>query len=310
MLRSLLLAAAGSGRMRALVEGSRASRPVVARFVAGRDQSEALRSATAMLDAGLMVSLDHLGEDATTVAQAARMTASYVGLLDQLRDRRFGARVEVSVKLTAIGLALADGRDIALGNARTICAAAQRDGTTVTIDAEDHATTDMGLSIVRELRADFPWAGAVVQAYLRRAEADCRSLSGMGSRVRLCKGAYREGESVAFQRRREVDASYRRCVDVLMAGAGYPMIATHDPAMIDHALGAAIRVGRHTDSYELQMLYGVRAGEQRRLADAGAQVRTYLAYGDEWYGYFMRRLAERPANLRFFLRSFLPGSRS
>ncbi len=292
--------------MRALVERSRVSRPVVARFIAGRDRDEVLRSTELMVKRGLMVSLDHLGEDTTSETQADRLAASYLDLLDAVKERDLGAQVEVSVKLSAVGLALPGGPAIAIRNARAVCAAAQRAGTTVTVDAEDHTTTDAGLEIVRELRADYPWVGTVLQAYLRRTEGDCRALSGAGSRVRLCKGAYREGESIAFQKRSDIDASYRRCLDVLMSGAGYPMVATHDPAMIDYALVAAIREGRRTDSYELQMLYGIRAGEQQRLAGARQQVRIYLAYGDEWYGYFMRRLAERPANLRFFLRSFVP----
>lgn len=289
--------------MRALVEQSRLSRPAVSRFIAGRNRDEVLRSTELMLQRGLMVSLDHLGEDTINEIQAEQMTASYVELLDALSERDFGGQVEISVKLSAIGLALPDGATIARRNARTICLAAQRADTTVTVDAEDHTTTAAGLEVVRELRGDFPWVGAVLQAYLRRTEDDCRASAGAGFRVRLCKGAYREAESVAFQKRSEIDASYRRCLDVLMSGAGYPMVATHDAAMIDHALEAAIRADRRTDSYELQMLYGIRSDEQQRLAGAGQHVRVYLAYGDEWYGYFVRRLAERPANLRFFLRA-------
>ncbi len=305
MLRAPLLRAARSTRLRALVEHSRLSRPVVARFIAGRDRDEVLRSTELMLKGGLLVSLDHLGEDTTTEAQAGQLTASYVDVLDAIKERDFGAQVEVSIKLSAIGLALPNGATIAMRNARNVCAAAQRAGTTVTVDAEDHATTDAGLDLVRELRVEFPWVGTVLQAYLRRTEDDCRALAGAGSRVRLCKGAYREPTSVAFQDKREVSASYRRCLDVLMGGAGYPMVATHDPAMITHALLAAIRNARGVGDYELQMLYGIRVAEQQRLADAGQHVRVYLAYGDEWYGYFMRRLAEHPANLRFFLRALI-----
>ncbi|PRZ44098.1 L-proline dehydrogenase [Antricoccus suffuscus] len=308
MFRAPLLMAARSTRLRELVERSRLSRPVVARFIAGRNRDEVLRSTELMLKGGLLVSLDHLGEDTTNAAQAGQLTASYVDILDAISECGFGAQAEVSIKLSAIGLALPHGATIAMRNTGIVCAAAQRAGTTVTIDAEDHATTDAGLELVRELRVEFPWVGTVLQAYLRRTEEDCRALADAGSRVRLCKGAYREPASVAFQDKGEVSASYRRCLDVLMGGAGYPMVATHDPAMITHALLAATRNGRGVDDYELQMLYGIRVDEQRRLADAGQHVRVYLAYGDEWYGYFMRRLAERPANLRFFLRALVtPG---
>jgi proline dehydrogenase len=210
-------------------------------------------------------------------------------------------RVEVSVKLSALGQSLpADADKIALDGARRICAAAAAVGTTVTVDMEDHATTDRTLETVRELRVDHPWVGAVVQAQLRRTEADCRDLAGPGSRVRLCKGAYEEPDSVAFRDRGDVDAAYARCLGILMRGEGLPMVATHDPRLI--AIARAL--GRERP-YELQMLHGVRPAAQRALAAEGETVRVYLPYGTQWFGYFMRRLAERPANLAFFARSVL-----
>ncbi len=154
-----------------------------------------------------------------------------------------------------------------------------------------------------ELRRDFPDVACVLQAYLRRTEGDCRDLAVAGSRVRLCKGAYAEPESVAYQIADEVDRSYVRCLNILFAGAGYPMWATHDPRLIEIALARATAYGRAPGEYEFQMLYGIRPNEQRRLALAGHDVRVYLPYGRQWYGYLMRRLAERPANLMFFLRS-------
>jgi proline dehydrogenase len=172
----------------------------------------------------------------------------------------------------------------------------------VTLDMEDHTTTDSTLGIVSDLRADFPWVGAVLQAYLKRTEGDCRDLATPGSRVRLCKGAYAEPESVAFQGE-AVDESYRRCVDVLLGGDGYAMLATHDPAMIAAARSLVAKHDRAADSFEFQMLFGVRPDEQRAILAGGNRMRVYVPYGDEWYGYFMRRLAERPANLGFFLRS-------
>jgi proline dehydrogenase len=170
---------------------------------------------------------------------------------------------------------------------------------------EDHTTTDQTLATLRELRKDFPETGAVLQAYLRRTEDDCRALAYEGSRVRLCKGAYKEPASVAFQDRHEVAKSYVRCLKVLMAGQGYPMVATHDPRMIRIAGAFATRFDRAPGTYEYQMLYGIRTDEQRRLAAVGERVRVYVPYGQEWYGYLMRRLAERPSNLTFFLRSLL-----
>jgi proline dehydrogenase len=168
---------------------------------------------------------------------------------------------------------------------------------------EDHTTTDSTLGIVAELRHDFPQTGAVIQAYLRRSEGDCRALATAGSRVRLCKGAYREPASVAYQSRAEVTDAYVRCAEILMEGDGYPMLATHDPELVAAGQRLAGDVVRGTGEYEFQMLYGIRPLEQRRLAEAGHQVRVYVPFGEEWYGYLMRRLAEKPANLLFFLRA-------
>jgi proline dehydrogenase len=169
---------------------------------------------------------------------------------------------------------------------------------------EDHTTTDSTLETLRQLRADFPWVAAVLQAYLRRTEQDCRELSAEGSRVRLCKGAYSEPYSVAYQVKSEVDKAYVRCLKTLMEGSGYPMVASHDPRIIAIAEQLVEETGRTPADHEFQMLYGIRPEEQRRIA-ADESVRIYVPYGDEWYGYFMRRLAERPANLTFFLRGLV-----
>jgi len=301
LLREPLLAAAGSARLRRLAERSRLTRPVVNRFVAGADEAEALRVTGELGTDNLLVTLDFLGEDTTSIEQARHTVAAYVSVLAALAESGQADRAEVSVKLSAIGQALpGDGEKIALDGAREICQAAAAAGTTVT--CEDHTTTDSTLGIVAELRTDFPWVGAVLQAYLKRTEGDCRDLAVAGSRIRLCKGAYAEPDSVAFTGD-AVEDSYRRCLGVLFAGAGYPMVASHDPAMIAAARSLIAQHGRAEDSYEFQMLYGIRPDEQRAIAAAGHRMRVYVPYGDEWYGYFVRRLAERPANLAFFLRS-------
>jgi proline dehydrogenase len=303
LLRQSLLAAARSPRLRSVAEKSRFTRPVVNRFVAGSTEADALRVTADLAAAGLLTTLDFLGEDTTSIEQAEHTVRAYESVLAGLEAGGHGDRAEVSVKLSAIGQALpGDGERIALDGARRICQAAEKVGTTVTIDMEDHTTTDSTLGIVAELRQDFPWVGAVLQAYLRRTESDCQELAGPGSRIRLCKGAYAEPESVAFSGE-AVEDSYRRCLAVLFAGQGYPMVASHDPAMIAAARSQVVQHQRSADSYEFQMLYGIRPDEQRALAAAGHRMRVYVPYGDEWYGYFMRRLAERPANLTFFLRS-------
>jgi proline dehydrogenase len=312
MLRSVILAAARNERVKRVVAAAPVSRSVVRRYVAGESADDAVRATRELVSQGLTVSLDHLGEDTTDAAQAATIAKAYCTLLDRLSGEGLAAghglaaQAEFSVKLSAVGQALpGDGERIALEHAREICASAQQAGTTVTLDMEDHTSTDSTLSILRELRADFPATGAVLQAYLRRTEGDCRDLAYAGSRVRLCKGAYDEPASVAYADQHDVDLSYVRCLNVLLAGPGYPMVATHDPRLVAIADERARWYGRARGSYEYQLLYGVRPDEQLRLAAAGETVRVYVPYGGQWYGYLMRRLAERPANVTFFLRSLV-----
>ena len=303
MLRRTILAAARSPRVKSVVAGAPVSRSVVARFVAGETTESAVAASRELEQHGLTVSLDRLGEDTLNAGQAEETVKAYLEVLDALAGAGLtaGGRAETSLKLSAVGQAIDDA--MALDNARTICEAARAAGTTVTLDMEDHTTTDSTLTILRTLREDFPTTGGVLQAYLHRTEADCRDLATEGSRIRLCKGAYKEPASVAFQGKADVDASYARCLDVLMAGQGYPMVATHDPALVSLTTELARKYGRDLDSFEYQMLFGIRPDEQRRLSAAGNTVRVYVPYGDEWYGYLMRRMAERPANVTFFLRA-------
>ncbi|MDQ6933930.1 MAG: proline dehydrogenase family protein [Actinomycetota bacterium] len=306
MLRQPLLMLARSNRVKHLVTTLPVSGSMVTNYVPGEDTASAVRATGELVAGGLRVSLDFLGEDTLDEARAESTVTAYLQLLEALSAAGLARHAEVSVKLSAIGQALLDvGDKLSLENARRIARAARNAGTTLTLDMEDHTTTDQTLATLHELRKDFPESGAVLQAYLHRTEADCRALAYEGSRVRLCKGAYNEPESVAFQRRHEVDRSYVRCLKVLMAGQGYPMVATHDPRLIKIAGALATRGGRSAGGFEFQMLYGIRPDEQKRLAAAGETVRVYLPYGEEWYGYLMRRLAERPSNLRFFLRSLV-----
>ncbi|MBA0127343.1 proline dehydrogenase family protein [Haloechinothrix sp. YIM 98757] len=304
MLRSSLLLASRSATIRRFVEHNPLTQRVVGRFIAGTGVDDALHTAAELVGSGLRVSLDHLGEDITEVAQVSTTVQAYEDVLEALDEAGLADAVEVSVKLSALGQSLrGDGERVATDAAYRICRAAGTAGTTVTLDMEDHTTVDSTLGILRTLRADFPWVGAVLQSYLRRTETDCAELAAEGARVRLCKGAYQEPESVAFRSKYAVDHSYVRCLRTLMASSAYPMIATHDPRMIAIAGTLAAEHGRGPDEYEFQMLHGVRPDEHLRLARAGHTVRVYVPYGDDWYPYFMRRLAERPANVGFFLRS-------
>nr|WP_238362319.1 proline dehydrogenase family protein [Actinopolymorpha pittospori] len=300
---------ARSERLRKLVSTMPVSSAIVSRFVAGETADEAVEAARRLLADGLQSSIDHLGEDTLDREQATRTTNAYLTLLERLSRAGLTRGAEVSVKLSAIGRALgADGEKIALDNARTIALAAQNAGTTLTLDMEEHTTVDSTLSVLHELRRDFPETGAVLQAYLHRTEADCRDLAHEGSRVRLCKGAYNEPPFVAYQKPNDVDRAFVRCLKILMAGQGYPMVATHDPRLIEIASALAMRHDRSRGSYEFQMLYGIRPQEQLRLVALGDTVRVYVPYGDQWYAYLMRRLAERPANTGFFVRSLLTRS--
>ncbi|MCW2804716.1 MAG: proline dehydrogenase [Propionibacteriaceae bacterium] len=309
MLRRTLLAVSRSQRIKDLVTRTPVSSDLVSRFVPGESVDDAVSASRRLIGSGLSVTVDHLGEDTRDSRQADAVTSAYVELLARLRDAGLTGAAEVSVKLSALGLLLPqDGARIALGNARIICRAAGDAGTTVTLDMEDHTTTDVTLDTLSELRKDFPATGAVLQAYLRRTEADCEDLATAGSRVRLCKGAYDEPGTVAFIDRAEVDLSYVRCLKILMAGDGYPMLATHDPRLIEIGQSLARSNDRAQGTYEFQMLYGIRPAEQQRLANLGHTVRIYLPYGADWYRYLVRRLAERPANLAFFARSLLTKS--
>ncbi|MFI6394337.1 proline dehydrogenase family protein [Nonomuraea sp. NPDC050547] len=301
MLGQLLLATSRSRLVRRSVSGFPLTRKVVDRFVAGESAHEARAAIERLVGGGLTVTVDHLGEETHDAGAAAATAEAYVTLLDTLRPLELGERAEVSVKLSAVGQELSD--DLALEHVRDICAAAAANGSAVTLDMEDHTTVDSTLGILRKLREEYPSTGVAIQAYLFRSEDDLRELSAEGSRVRLVKGAYNEPASVAHQGKAEVDKAYVRCLRILMAGKGYPMVATHDDRLISITELLADRFGRAIGDYEYQMLYGIRTDRQEALAGAGHTVRVYVPYGDDWYGYFMRRLAERPANVAFFLRA-------
>ena len=245
LLREPILLLSRSARVKRLVETMPVTSGIVTGYVPGETTADAVAATAQLVEDGLTVSLDYLGEDTLDVERAEATVAAYVDVLRELSAQGLARHAEVSVKLSAVGQALPDvGDKVALENARTICRAARNAGTTVTLDMEDHTTTDRTLAVLRDLRKDFPETGAVLQAYLHRTEDDCRALAHEGSRVRLCKGAYNEPEDVAFQDRLDVDRSYVRCLKALLAGDGYPMIATHDPRMIDIATSLASRYGR------------------------------------------------------------------
>ncbi|WP_405895465.1 proline dehydrogenase family protein [Streptomyces sp. NBC_00104] len=303
MLGPVILAASRSDRIRRLISAAPVTKRVVDRFIPGERVDDIVPVVRDLTGRGLDVTLDVVGEDITRPEQAAAARDAYLELIDRLKELELGERAEMSVKLSLFGQALPGGHELALANVRAVVEAAAAIGTTVTLDAEDHTTLDSMFAIHDELRRDFPQTGCVIQAYLFRTEADARRLAENGSRVRLVKGAYKEPADVAFQQRTEIDKAYVRVLKILMEGEGYPMIGSHDPRLISITQELAHRAGRKLDEYEFQMLYGIRGDEHLRLAAEGHRMRVYTAYGTDWYGYFMRRLAEKPANLRFFVRS-------
>ncbi|MEW2574250.1 proline dehydrogenase family protein [Streptomyces sp. NPDC047070] len=305
MLGPVILAASRSDRMRRLVSAAPVTRPVVDRFIPGESVDQIVPIIQDLTAKGLELTMDVVGEDITTPEQAAAARDAYLELIGRLAELDLGTRAEMSVKLSMFGQALEGGHELALANVRPVVEAAAAIGTTVTLDAEDHTTLDSMFAIHEELRKDFPETGCVIQAYLFRTEADARRLAANGSRVRLVKGAYKEPAEVAYLQKPEIDKAYVRVLRILMEGDGYPMIGSHDPRLISIAQELGRRAGRKIDEYEFQMLYGIRSDEHLRLAAEGHRMRVYTAYGTDWYGYFMRRLAEKPANLLFFARSVL-----
>ncbi|MEU7553495.1 proline dehydrogenase family protein [Streptomyces sp. NPDC044571] len=305
MLGPAILAASRSEKMRRIVSAAPVTKPVVNRFIPGETVDEVIPIVRDLTQKGLEVTLDVVGEDITTVEQSHAARDAYLELIERLADLGLGEKAEMSVKLSMFGQALEGGHELALANVRPVVEAAAAIGTTVTLDAEDHTTLDSMFAIHEELRRDFPQTGCVIQAYLFRTEADARRLAAAGSRVRIVKGAYKEPAEVAYQDKTEIDKAYVRILKTLMDGEGYPMIGSHDPRLIAIGQELARKAGRKLDEYEFQMLYGIRSEEHLRLAAEGHRMRVYTAYGTDWYGYFMRRLAEKPANLLFFLRSMI-----
>lgn len=280
---------------------TRWTRGVVHRFVAGLSLDEAMSAIDRLRATGFLTTVDVLGEAVSSPADAEAAVARYLATLDGLASA--GPQGNVSLKLTHLGLEL--DPDLCRTNLGRILERAAAHGAFVRIDMEDSPKTEITLQLWREVHPRYPNVGVVIQAYLRRSAADVERLIGEGGRVRLCKGAYDEPAAVAFPTKAEVDENYARLTERLLAEGNYPAIATHDERLIEHATRFAERKAIPPDRFEFQMLFGVRRDLQERLLWNGYRVRVYVPYGAEWYPYFMRRLAERPANVFFVVRSML-----
>lgn len=302
LLRSFFIALSNQRSLRRLAERSRTGRRLSSRFVAGTEIEDALRVAEARNKQGIAVTLDSLGESVTTEQEAHRAADVYHRLLDAIAARKLNANI--SVKLTQMGLELSPA--LAESIVEKLAQHAREAGTFVRIDMEGSALTTATLDIVTRLHARPELRGSigvVIQAYLLRSQSDIERLVAEGVRIRLCKGAYDEPAGIAFARKTEVDANYVRLSQMLLDSPVYHGLATHDEAMIAAAKSYAAQRGIPAGHFEFQMLYGVRRDLQAQLVRDGYGVRVYVPFGAEWYPYFMRRLAERPANVLFLVRN-------
>lgn len=301
-MRALLLRLSESKRLAPLMMRNRASRRVARRFVAGETLDEAVAAARALNQSGRSVSLDLLGENVSSEAGARRAAESYIAIFDRIAHE--GLDANVSLKLTQLGLDL--NHTLCTELLERIVTHAARLNNFVRVDMEGSHYTERTVETVKQVRARHENVGTVMQAYLHRTGGDVANLIASGCRIRLCKGAYQEPPTIAFAKKADVDANYTRLMKALLPSGIYHGIATHDPAMIHATKEFAREQGIGPDRFEFQMLYGIRGDLQARLVREGYRLRVYVPYGSEWFPYFMRRLAERPANLMFFLRNLLP----
>lgn len=303
-MRSILLYLSRNERLEEFVLHSKLARRAARRFIAGETMEEALKAVQELNGRGLLATIDHLGENVTSKEEARAAAAEYLELLPKIAA--LGLKSHVSLKLTQMGLDI--GVEFCRENLERIVARARELGNSVQIDMEGSAYTDQTLAIFRDLRAKYDNLGVALQANLRRTERDLEGLIPLGANVRLCKGAYKEPATIAFPKKREVDANYIKLLEMLLsrearAKGAYAAIATHDERMIAKAKELAMRNDLGPEDFEFQMLLGIRRRLAEELATEGYRVRIYVSYGTAWYPFYMRRLAERPANLLFILRN-------
>jgi proline dehydrogenase len=301
MIRSTLLKLSESKAFAHWVTSNSATRRMSHRFVAGEMLDEALQAARECNSAGMFATLDYLGENVATIADAQKARDAYLEIFDRVAQDKLNANV--SCKLSQLGLDLSV--EFCEGLVLSIAERAAAYDSFLRVDMESSVYTQRTVELVKRVRSQTPAVGTVIQSYLYRSESDVQDLLSYGCRIRLCKGAYKESTDVAFPAKNDVDANYVKLMRLLLPSGFYHGIATHDPRMIAETIRCAAEIKISKDDFEFQMLYGVRVDLQRRLVRDGYRVRVYIPYGQDWFPYFMRRLAERPANLAFFVRNFL-----
>jgi len=283
------------------VRGSQLFRPIVNRFIAGETLAEAMKTAAGLADQGFLVSMDLLGENVATAEEAEISTQNYLDVIAQIAASNHKAAINISIKLTALGLD--QGLDLAEANYRRLLEAAKPHNIFIRADMEGSPYTQTTIDLVRKVRDDYPNTGTVLQSYLYRTDSDLDLLMAEKCRLRIVKGAYLEPESIAHPSKEAVDRNYIELAKKLLTRGYYPAIASHDEQIIEQLKSFADERGISRAGYEWQMLFGIRRDLQSRLKDEGYKVRVYLPFGEAWYPYFTRRLAERPANLLFITRS-------
>jgi proline dehydrogenase len=301
MIRATLLKLSESKSFAHWVTSNPTTRRMARRFVAGETVDEAVAAARACNKSGMLVSLDYLGENVSTISEAQHSRDAYLQIFERIAQEQLHANV--SCKLTQLGLDV--NSDFCEGLLLSIAERAASYDNFLRVDMEGSIYTQRTIELVKRVRSATPAVGAVIQSYLYRSEGDVNDLLAYGCRIRLCKGAYKESEDVAYPLKRDVDANYIRLMRMLLPSGFYHGMATHDPHMIAETIRCAAENRISKDDFEFQMLYGVRTDLQRRLVRDGYRLRIYIPYGKDWFPYFMRRLAERPANLAFFARNFL-----
>jgi proline dehydrogenase len=301
VLRSLLLFLSHQSWLRHWMETSRAGERVTSRFIAGLTLDQELAVCGNLNRDGIMATLDHLGESVTSLQEAEVSRDAYLGALDRIAE--LGLKATVSIKLTQLGLDFSE--EACRSNVEHLVERAKAIGSTVEVDMEASQYVDRTLELVTHLQAKFGSVRAVIQAYLYRSESDIENLCRQSIPVRLCKGAYREPSDIAFPKKQDVDENYIRLMTRLLDSGTYPAIASHDDKILQRAIAYVRERNIAADRFEFQMLYGIRRDLERRLVADGYRLRLYVPYGDAWYPYFMRRLAERPANVLFLARNLL-----
>ncbi len=317
ILRSIILRVSAFGWVERFVRNSRLLRPLVRRFIGGDTLADGLRNATPLLDRGFYISLDLLGESVHSLAEANAARDSFLEIIEQLStdshfvpyelacdgSNRFDQieNINISIKLTQCGLDISD--ELADENFRKVLALAKVKGTMVRVDMEASAYTERTIAMIERVFAEYPNAGTVLQSYLFRTPSDLTRLNQLGCRLRLVKGAYLESDDIAFEKKEQVNEAYVELAKEMLEHTNYPAFATQDPNMIDAVRSYAKEHSIDKANFEFQMLFGIRRDLQDALLAEGYRVRVYVPFGDSWYPYFSRRLAERPANVWFILKA-------